>query len=96
MAQDPVAGGQRVREAGLVNMHAGQLAVSPAMVRELADDQFPGWRHLAVTALASPGTVGPTWLEPPDLDVPAACEGGRQDAQERMCVLKATGLMLFG
>jgi aminoglycoside phosphotransferase (APT) family kinase protein len=57
MAQDPVAGGQRVREAGLVNMHAGQLAVSPVMVRELVDDQFPGWRHLAVTALVSPGTV---------------------------------------
>jgi aminoglycoside phosphotransferase (APT) family kinase protein len=41
----------------MVNMHAGQLAVSPGMVRELENDQFPGWRHLAVTALASPGTV---------------------------------------
>jgi hypothetical protein len=38
-------------------MHAGQLTVSPGMVRELVNDQFPGWRHLAVTALASPGTV---------------------------------------
>ena len=38
-------------------MHAGQLAVSPGMVRELVDSQFPGWRGLAVTAVDSPGTV---------------------------------------
>ena len=38
-------------------MHEGQLAVSPGMVRELVDSQFPGWSGLAVTAVESPGTV---------------------------------------
>jgi len=38
-------------------MHAGQLAVSPGMVRELVDEQFPGWRDLPVKAVESPGTV---------------------------------------
>jgi aminoglycoside phosphotransferase (APT) family kinase protein len=38
-------------------MHAGQLAVSPGMVRELVDEQFPSWRGLPVTAVESPGTV---------------------------------------
>ena len=38
-------------------MHAGQLAVSPGMVRELVDEQFPGWRDLPVKAVHSPGTV---------------------------------------
>jgi aminoglycoside phosphotransferase (APT) family kinase protein len=38
-------------------MHADQLTVSPAMVRELVDEQFPGWRDLAVQAVESPGTV---------------------------------------
>ena len=34
-------------------MHADQLTVSPAMVRELVDAQFPGWRNLAVRAVES-------------------------------------------
>jgi aminoglycoside phosphotransferase (APT) family kinase protein len=38
-------------------MHAGQLAVSPGMVRELVDEQFPSWRRLAIKAVESPGTV---------------------------------------
>ena len=38
-------------------MHPGQLAVSPTMVRELVDAQFPGWRNLAVRAAGSAGTV---------------------------------------
>jgi aminoglycoside phosphotransferase (APT) family kinase protein len=40
-----------------VDMHDGQLAVSPGMVRELVDSQFPDWRDLAVTAVDSSGTV---------------------------------------
>jgi aminoglycoside phosphotransferase (APT) family kinase protein len=40
-----------------MDMHDGQLTVSPAMVRELVDSQFPRWRGLAVTAVNSPGTV---------------------------------------
>ena len=38
-------------------MHDGQLAVTPGMVRELVDGQFPSWRGLPVTAVESPGTV---------------------------------------
>ena len=38
-------------------MHANQLAVSLSVVRELVDEQFPGWRHLAIKAVESPGTV---------------------------------------
>jgi aminoglycoside phosphotransferase (APT) family kinase protein len=38
-------------------MHDDQLAISPGMVRELVDEQFPSWRGLPVTAVESPGTV---------------------------------------
>jgi len=38
-------------------MHAGQLSVSHRVVRELADDQFPSWRDLAIKAVESAGTV---------------------------------------
>lgn len=38
-------------------MHAGQLTVSVAMVRELVDTQFPAWRDLPVRAVVSQGTV---------------------------------------
>lgn len=38
-------------------MHAGQLAVSPELVRELVDEQFPAWRGLRITAVQGPGTV---------------------------------------
>ena len=40
-----------------MDMHAGQLAVTPEMVRRLVDRQFPGWRGLAITAVSSRGTV---------------------------------------
>ncbi len=38
-------------------MHADQLAVPLATVRALVDTQFPQWRDLPVTAVASEGTV---------------------------------------
>jgi aminoglycoside phosphotransferase (APT) family kinase protein len=38
-------------------MHANQLAVSVAMVRELVDEQFPEWRRLPIRGIASIGTV---------------------------------------
>jgi aminoglycoside phosphotransferase (APT) family kinase protein len=38
-------------------MHADQLTVSLSVVRELVDAQFPSWRHLAVKAVESAGTV---------------------------------------
>jgi aminoglycoside phosphotransferase (APT) family kinase protein len=40
-----------------MRMHAGQLRVSAATVRELVDEQFPGWRDLPVVPVASQGTV---------------------------------------
>jgi aminoglycoside phosphotransferase (APT) family kinase protein len=38
-------------------MHPDQLAVSPEVVRELVDQQFPRWRELAITPVDSTGTV---------------------------------------
>jgi aminoglycoside phosphotransferase (APT) family kinase protein len=38
-------------------MHADQLTVSPSVVRELVDEQFPSWRCLAINAVESAGTV---------------------------------------
>jgi aminoglycoside phosphotransferase (APT) family kinase protein len=40
-----------------VDMHDGQLAVSSGMVRTLVDEQFPGWRELAITKVDAAGTV---------------------------------------
>jgi aminoglycoside phosphotransferase (APT) family kinase protein len=40
-----------------VDMHADQLAVSSGMVRTLVDEQFPGWRGLAITTVDAAGTV---------------------------------------
>jgi len=45
------------REAGRVDMHANQLAVSPEVVRELVDEQFPVWRGLAIREVRTEGTV---------------------------------------
>jgi aminoglycoside phosphotransferase (APT) family kinase protein len=38
-------------------MHADQLPVSLSVVRELVDEQFPSWRHLAIIAVQAAGTV---------------------------------------
>ncbi|MEU7696089.1 aminoglycoside phosphotransferase family protein [Microbispora hainanensis] len=38
-------------------MHAGQLTVTPETVRALIAEQFPQWRGLPVTGVASHGTV---------------------------------------
>ena len=40
-----------------VRMHADQLTVSQETVRALVDEQFPRWRGLPVTEVASQGTV---------------------------------------
>jgi aminoglycoside phosphotransferase (APT) family kinase protein len=53
----PVAAAGGVRDAAGVNMHADQLAISPDVVRELVEDQFPGWRQLAITKVGAAGTV---------------------------------------
>jgi hypothetical protein len=45
------------RDAAGVDMHPGQLAVSPETVRELLDAQFPWWRGLAIKPVDSQGTV---------------------------------------
>ncbi len=38
-------------------MHAGQLTIDAAMVRQLVDEQYPQWVGRPVRAVASPGTV---------------------------------------
>ncbi|MFE9746832.1 aminoglycoside phosphotransferase family protein [Saccharothrix saharensis] len=40
-----------------MRMHQDQLTVSPETVRRLVDAQFPRWRDLPVTRVASEGTV---------------------------------------
>jgi aminoglycoside phosphotransferase (APT) family kinase protein len=40
-----------------MTMHADQLAISVTVVRDLIDGQFPRWRGLPVSRVASPGTV---------------------------------------
>ena len=40
-----------------MKMHANQLTVSPETVRILVEQQFPEWRSLPVTSVASQGTV---------------------------------------
>jgi aminoglycoside phosphotransferase (APT) family kinase protein len=40
-----------------MQMHTNQLTVSPETVRMLVDQQFPEWRSLPVSSIASQGTV---------------------------------------
>jgi aminoglycoside phosphotransferase (APT) family kinase protein len=40
-----------------VQMHPGQLAVTPDMVRTLVAEQFPQWQRRRIAAVSSPGTV---------------------------------------
>jgi aminoglycoside phosphotransferase (APT) family kinase protein len=40
-----------------VQMHPGQLSISPVTVRTLIAEQFPQWQHLQIEAVSSPGTV---------------------------------------
>jgi aminoglycoside phosphotransferase (APT) family kinase protein len=40
-----------------MRMHADQLTVSLEAVRRLVHDQFPRWRDLPISSVASPGTV---------------------------------------
>lgn len=44
-------------DAPRVRMHPNQLTVSSETVRRLVDEQFPQWRDLPVTGVASQGTV---------------------------------------
>jgi aminoglycoside phosphotransferase (APT) family kinase protein len=46
-----------MHDASGVQMHAGQLAVSQEIVRQLVGKQFPEWRRLTVKGIASSGTV---------------------------------------
>jgi hypothetical protein len=69
-------------EAADVDMHANQLTVSLETVRELVDEQFPEWRMLPITGVASQGTVNaifPHW-RPVSSSVPAGTQGRRVDA----------------
>lgn len=40
-----------------MDMHPNQLTVTVEMVRDLVDKQFPEWRELSITEVASDGTV---------------------------------------
>src|SRR5258705_6581107 len=53
----PVVDDGNACNAATVDMHPGQLAVSPLTVRTLVADQFPEWQNLQIQAVPSPGTV---------------------------------------
>lgn len=44
-------------DSGTVRMHADELTISDQTVRRLVDEQFPEWRGLRVSRVASHGTV---------------------------------------
>jgi aminoglycoside phosphotransferase (APT) family kinase protein len=52
-----LAGGVATGDAARVPMHPDQLSISVDAVRTLIDRQFPAWRGLPVTELATSGTV---------------------------------------
>ena len=45
------------RKLAVMAMHAGELPIDAAVVRDLIDAQFPQWRGLHVRRVTSPGTV---------------------------------------
>jgi aminoglycoside phosphotransferase (APT) family kinase protein len=77
------------REPGRVDMHPGQLTVPDGTVRELVDEQFPQWRHLAVTAVASEGTVNAIFRIGERLAARFALEPGDAQALWRRLRLEA-------
>lgn len=65
-------------------MHAGQLKVDVATVRELVDQQFPQWRELPVTAVPAQGTENALfWLSERMV--------ARSRSSRRMCLKSAPG-----
>lgn len=78
-------------DAAVVDMHAEQLTVSPQTVREVVDEQFPAWRKLPVTRVASQGTANAIFrigdqlaarfpLEPADVEATRARLKSEADA----------------
>jgi aminoglycoside phosphotransferase (APT) family kinase protein len=45
------------RKLAVMAMHADEIPIDSAVVRDLVDAQFPRWRGLPVSRVASPGTV---------------------------------------
>ena len=76
-------------EPGRVDMHPGQLTVPDGTVRELVDEQFPQWRHLAVTAVDSEGTVNAIFRIGEGLAARFALEPGDAQALWRRLRLEA-------
>jgi aminoglycoside phosphotransferase (APT) family kinase protein len=64
-------------------MHAGELPVSVAVVRELIARQFPRWSGLPVSRLTSPGTVNAVFRIGDELAARFALEGTDPAAARR-------------
>jgi aminoglycoside phosphotransferase (APT) family kinase protein len=66
-----------------VAMHADELPVSAAVVRDLVDAQFPQWRGLPVRRVASPGTVNAIFRLGDRLAARFALQGGDPEGVRR-------------
>jgi aminoglycoside phosphotransferase (APT) family kinase protein len=72
-----------------VPMHADQLTVSPRMVRDLVEDQFPQWRDLPVKEVVSAGTVNAIFRIGERLAARFPLEPGDVEAKRRWLAAEA-------
>lgn len=78
-------------------MHANQLVVAPAAVRELVDAQFPQWRSLPVRRIATQGTVNDIFRIGAELSARFPLKPGDAEATRRRLESEATAAReLFG
>ncbi|NYI85787.1 aminoglycoside phosphotransferase (APT) family kinase protein [Saccharopolyspora hordei] len=72
-----------------MDMHVGQLAVSPETVRALVDEQFPAWRELPVRRVDSRGTVNAIFRIGERLAARFPLQPGDADATRRQLAAEA-------
>jgi aminoglycoside phosphotransferase (APT) family kinase protein len=70
-------------------MHPDQLTVSPHTVRTLVDHQFPAWRDLPITTVASHGTVNAIFRIGDHLAARFPLREGRVEATRRQLAAEA-------
>lgn len=87
----------RMRDAALMDMHAGQLTVSLRTVRELVDEQFPEWRGLSVRSVAATGTVNAIYRIGDQFAARFPLQPGDAESRRRQqCAEAAAARELFG
>lgn len=80
-----------------VSMHPDQLDLSIDDVRHLVDEQFPEWRHLSITAVASSGTVNALFRLGEELVARFPLQAGDvADVREQLVLEQAAARELLG